>query len=546
MLASNFAKLIPPLRTLLESNRERASSRLKRVAAKNSLLYDPGLGRFGRMSSGIALQASIAESSWKNMSLSLLSAVELSRQLEAKEVSAADVMRSVLSRIESVEPDVQAFISLDEADDLVGRAEKIDQRRMRGEAIGPLSGLPIALKDNMCVKDKLTTCASKMLKEFKPPYSATVVERIEDADGIIIGKTNMDEFSMGSSTENSAFQVTRNPANLDYVPGGTSGGSAAAVVAHETILALGADTGGSVRQPAAFCGVVGLKPTYGRVSRYGLIAYASSFDQIGVLSKSVADCALTLQTIAGHDNRDSTSLDAPVPNYLESLSSDTKYRFGIPAEYFIEGVAPEVSAAVRHTIDQLQENGHSIVEVPMKHTPYALPTYYIVASAEASSNLARYDGCHFGYRSKQYADLDEMILTTRTEGFGAEVRRRIMLGAYVLSAGYKDAFYNKSLKVRRLIKDDFVEAFKQCDLLIHPITPTPAFRIGEKTDDPLTMYLSDVFSVIANLAGVPAISVPCGKADNGLPIGVQLVAPWLGEQQLLHAAQAIENCVGPA
>jgi len=413
---------------------------------------------------------------------------------------------------------------------------------MAGDAIGPLAGLPIALKDNLCVKDKLTTCASKMLEQFRPPYDATVVSKIEDADGIVIGKTNMDEFSMGSSTENSAFHVTRNPNNHEHVPGGTSGGSAAAVAAQEAILALGADTGGSVRQPAAFCGVVGLKPTYGRVSRYGLIAYASSFDQIGPLTKTVGDCALALQVIAGHDKRDSTSLDAPVPDYLASLNSETKFRFGIPQEYFIDGVSPEVSQAVRRTIQQLEQAGHSIVEVPMKHTSYALPTYYIVASAEASSNLARYEGCHYGFRAENYNDLNDMMLQTRNEGFGAEVQRRIMLGAYVLSAGYIDAFYNKALKVRRLIKEDFSEAFKQCDLLIHPITPTPAFRIGEKTDDPLTMYLSDVFSVIANLAGVPAISVPCGKSEDGLPIGVQLVAPWLDEPRLLEAAQAVESC----
>ncbi len=476
------------------------------------------------------------------MSLSLLSAVELSQKLEAKEVSSVDVMQSVLSQIDAVEKDVQAYISLEDADDLVKKAKKVDERRMAGDAIGPLAGLPIALKDNLCVKDKLTTCASKMLEQFRPPYDATVVSKIEDADGIVIGKTNMDEFSMGSSTENSAFHVTRNPNNHEHVPGGTSGGSAAAVAAQEAILALGADTGGSVRQPAAFCGVVGLKPTYGRVSRYGLIAYASSFDQIGPLTKTVGDCALALQVIAGHDKRDSTSLDAPVPDYLASLNSETKFRFGIPQEYFIDGVSPEVSQAVRRTIQQLEQAGHSIVEVPMKHTSYALPTYYIVASAEASSNLARYEGCHYGFRAENYNDLNDMMLQTRNEGFGAEVQRRIMLGAYVLSAGYIDAFYNKALKVRRLIKEDFSEAFKQCDLLIHPITPTPAFRIGEKTDDPLTMYLSDVFSVIANLAGVPAISVPCGKSEDGLPIGVQLVAPWLDEPRLLEAAQAVESC----
>jgi aspartyl-tRNA(Asn)/glutamyl-tRNA(Gln) amidotransferase subunit A len=408
-----------------------------------------------------------------------------------------------------------------------------------------LAGLPIAVKDVLCTKDTLTTCGSKILYNFKPPYDATAVAKIRAADGIIIGKTNMDEFAMGSSTENSAMKTTRNPRNTDCVPGGSSGGSAAAIAANECILAVGTDTGGSIRQPASFCGLTGIKPTYGRVSRYGLVAYGSSLDQAGPMTKDVADGALLLGVLSGHDKHDSTSLDAPVPDYLSEMNAapDAKFKIGIPKEYFGEGLDDEVRAAINTLIEKLKGAGHTIVDISLPHTEYAVPTYYIIACAEASSNLGRYDGAHYGYRCANATDIIDMFSRSRAEGFGTEVKRRIMLGTYVLSAGYYDAYYKKAAQVRTLISGDFQKAFKNVDVILHPVAPSPAFKIGEKTDNPLAMYLGDIYSVTANLAGVPAISLPCGETKDGLPIGVQLAANQLDEVTLLHAAKVVEDIV---
>jgi aspartyl-tRNA(Asn)/glutamyl-tRNA(Gln) amidotransferase subunit A len=416
----------------------------------------------------------------------------------------------------------------------------VDEKIGRGEAIAPLAGIPGALKDNMCVKGVRTTCGSKILTGFVPPYDATVTAKLAAQDTVIVGKTNMDEFAMGSSTENSAYFASRNPWDTDTVPGGSSGGSAAAVAAAEAIWALGSDTGGSIRQPAAYCGVVGLKPTYGRVSRYGLVAYASSLDQIGPITRDVTDAALVLNAISGHDHRDSTSIDAPVPDYTKALVGDLKgLKIGLPKEYFVAGMDPAVEKAIYQAIEQLKAMGADYKEVSMPHTEYARAAYYLVATAEARSNLARYDGVGFGHRGEGN-DIIAMYKRSRTEGFGEEVRRRIMLGTYALSSGYYDAYYLKALKVRTLIKQDFDKAFEKVDVLITPIAPTPAFKIGEKVDDPLAMYLEDVCTVPINLAGVPAISLPCGFKGQ-LPIGLQIIGRPLGEETILRAAYAFEQ-----
>ncbi|GAB4325645.1 MAG: Asp-tRNA(Asn)/Glu-tRNA(Gln) amidotransferase subunit GatA [Candidatus Sumerlaeia bacterium] len=477
---------------------------------------------------------------------------ELRDALLRGETSCVEIMRAALARIAERELQVGAFITLRPEDQLLAEAEAVDRRRRAGDRIGPLAGLPIAVKDNICTKGLLTTCASKILGNFVPPYDATVIEKIRAADGIIVGKTNCDEFAMGSSTENSAMKTTRHPLCPERVPGGSSGGSAAALAAGMVPLALGSDTGGSIRQPASFCGVTGLKPTYGRVSRYGLVAYGSSLDQIGPMARSVEDVALLLGVIAGHDERDSTSLAAPVPDYLAHLQAAPKdgrgaaLRFGVPREYFGEGLDAQVREAVVGLLERLRDEGHDVRDVSLPHTPYAVPTYYIIACAEASSNLARYDGAHYGYRCDGAEDIVEMFSRSRSEGFGAEVKRRIMLGTYVLSAGYYDAYYRKAAQVRTLIAGDFERAFADCDVILHPVAPTPAFRIGEKTSDPLAMYLGDIYSVTANLAGLPAISVPCGRTrEGGLPVGVQLAARHLDEPVLLRAARIIE-AMGPA
>ncbi len=475
------------------------------------------------------------------MKLAEMGAGQLKDLLATNKTSCREIMTSVLDEIDRREPDVQAYITLRDPGELLAEAEAVDVRRKRGEAVGPLAGLPIGIKDCLCTKGLITTCASRILEHFEPPYDATVVRKVREADGIVVGKTNMDEFAMGSSTENSAYKVTHNPHDLERVPGGTSGGSAAAVAANECIMALGSDTGGSVRQPASFCGVVGMKPTYGRVSRYGLVAYGSSLDQVGVLTKSMYDAALMMSVIAGHDRQDSTSLPADVPDYFAAMRSQAKYRIGVPHEYFAEGLDPEVRSTVENAIETLRLDGYEVVPINLPYTEYAVPTYYIIACAEASANLARYDGVRYGYRADGYKDVKEMYHLSRTQGFGAEVRRRIMLGTYVLSAGYYDAYYLKAQQVRTLIRRDFEKAFETCDIIMHPEAPTPAFKIGEHSDDPLAMYLGDIYSVIANLVGIPAISVPCGKTKNGLPIGVQLAAKPLAEPTIFTAAQRLET-----
>lgn len=473
------------------------------------------------------------------MELNKLTAHELQRKLLNKEVSAEEITTAVYSRIDAVEDRVRSYISLTREAAAI-QARKVDGKIRQGENLAPLSGIPGALKDNICTKGIKTTCGSKMLANFVPPYDATVANKLADQDTVIVGKANMDEFAMGSSCENSAFFSSRNPWDTNTVPGGSSGGSAAAVAAAEAVWALGSDTGGSIRLPAAYCGVVGLKPTYGRVSRYGLVAYASSLDQIGPITRDVTDCALVMNAIAGYDRRDSTSIDAPVPDYTKSLVQDIRgLKIGLPKEYFVAGMDPEVEKAIYQAIDQLKAMGADYKEVSMPHTEYALATYYLVATAEASSNLARYDGVGFGHRGEGN-DIIAMYKKSRTEGFGEEVKRRIMLGTYALSSGYYDAYYLKALKVRTLIKQDFDKAFDKVDVLITPIAPTPAFKIGENVDDPLAMYLQDVCTVPINLAGVPAISIPCGFKGQ-LPIGLQIIGRPLGEEAILRTAFAFEQ-----
>jgi aspartyl-tRNA(Asn)/glutamyl-tRNA(Gln) amidotransferase subunit A len=460
--------------------------------------------------------------------------------LAAGEFTSVGLVEAVLERIVATDNGVKAYLTLT-PEEALEQARAADHRRSQGEG-GPLLGIPLAIKDVLCTKGVPTTCGSRILENFVPPYDATAVAKLKAAGAVLLGKTNTDEFAMGSSTENSAFFTTRNPWDLDRVPGGSSGGSAAAVAADECLGALGTDTGGSVRQPAGLCGVVGLKPTYGRVSRYGLIAYASSLDQIGALAKDVTDAALLLGAVAGHDPRDSTSVDAPVPDYTAALTGEIKgVRVGVPKEYFIEGMQPEVEAAVRAAVDALADLGAEVREVSLPHTDYALPVYYLIAPAEASANLARYDGVRYGLRVDESGDLIETYKDTRGQGFGPEVKRRIMLGTYALSAGYYDAYYLKAQKVRTLIKGDFDAAFESVDVIVAPTSPTTAFRIGEKTDDPLQMYLSDVFTLSMNLAGNCGLSLPCGFDVGGLPIGMQIMGPPFGEEQVLRVAHAYER-----
>ena len=473
------------------------------------------------------------------MDLFRLKAHELQQKLSRREVSAVEITQSVLARADKVDSTIQSFITRT-PEAALAQAKRVDEKLARGESVSPLAGIPGALKDNMCTKGVKTTCASKILANFVPPYDATITEKLAAADAVIVGKANLDEFAMGSSTENSGFFVTRNPWDTERVPGGSSGGSGAAVAAGEAIWSLGSDTGGSIRLPAAYCGVVGLKPTYGRVSRYGLVAYASSLDQIGPFARDVRDCALVLGAISGHDRRDSTSIDAPVPDYTTKLAAGVKgLKIGLPREYFVAGMQPEVEAAIRRSIDELVKMGAELVEVSMPNTQYALATYYLIATAEASSNLGRYDGVGFGHRGEG-SDIVSMYKRSRAEGFGPEVQRRIMLGTYALSSGYYDAYYLKALKVRTLIKQDFDRAFGKVDVLIAPIAPTTAFKIGEKVEDPLAMYLVDVCTIPSNLAGVPALSLPCGFVE-GLPVGMQIIGPHLSEATLLQVAYTFEQ-----
>ncbi len=474
------------------------------------------------------------------MSLAGKTANQLHELLKRGETTATAIIESVYQQIEKVEPKVHAYVTLTK-ESAFQKAVEIDNEIKSGKPIQPLTGIPIAVKDVLCTKGVQTTCGSHILKGFIPPYTGTAVKKLEEQGTVMVGKVNMDEFAMGSSTETSYYGITHNPWNLDTIPGGSSGGSAAAMAADEGIIALGTDTGGSIRQPASCCGIVGLKPTYGRVSRFGLVAYASSLDCIGPMTKDITDAALIMNVIAGHDKMDSTSANVEVPDYTKSLVKDVKgMKLGIPKEYFIGGLDAGVEKAVKEAIKLLESLGATTVDISLPHTEYAVATYYLVATAEASSNLARYDGVKYGYRAKEYNDMIDMYMKTRSEGFGREVKRRIMLGTHVLSAGYYEAYYLKAQKVRTLIKQDFDEAFKECDVILTPTAPTPAFKIGEKMGDPLQMYLSDIFTISVNLGGIPAISMPCGFAD-GLPIGLQIMAKHFDEASIFRTAYTLEQ-----
>jgi aspartyl-tRNA(Asn)/glutamyl-tRNA(Gln) amidotransferase subunit A len=495
-----------------------------------------------------------------------LTAVELLEKLSAGEVTSVELTGAFLDRIQAVDGKVKAFLRVD-PDAALQRAAEIDGRRTAGKPLGRLAGLPVAIKDLLCTRGEPTTCASRMLEDFRPPYDATVITKLKAADAVLIGKTNMDEFAMGGSNENSAFFPTHNPWDLSRIPGGSSGGAAACVAARMAPLSLGTDTGGSIRCPAGLCGITGLKPTYGRVSRYGLVAFASSLDQIGPMAKTAEDAAILLEVLAGHDPLDSTSLDRPVPKYSETVRQPLEnLRIGLVREHFGDGLDAEVEAAVREAVRVYESLGATVKELSLPHGKYAVATYYVIAPCEASSNLARYDGVHYGHRTDEKAmaaELEEeaermhrqdasgtqnvdnalirMYRRSRAEGFGAEVKRRIMLGTYALSAGYYDAYYKKALQVRRLIAGDYERAFREVDLIVGPVTPTPAYKIGEKVDDPLSMYLFDLYTVSTNLAGIGAMSIPCGFSSSGLPIGLHLQAPPLAEERLLRGAYMFQQ-----
>lgn len=458
-----------------------------------------------------------------------------------KEITSLELTQAVLARIDEVEGDVQAYLTITR-EEALAQAKAVDEKIAKGEEIAFLEGIPGAIKDNICTKGIKTTCASKILQKFVPPYDATVMQKLEAQNTVVLGKTNLDEFAMGGSTENSAYHPTCNPWNTDCVPGGSSGGSAAAVAAGTAVWALGSDTGGSIRQPASFCGVVGMKPTYGRVSRYGLVAYASSLDQIGPITKDVTDCAHILNIIAGRDEMDSTSLDVQVPDFTKALVQDVKgLKIGLPKEYFVKGMDPEVEAAVKNGVKELEKLGAEVVEISLPNTDYAISTYYLIAPAEAATNLARYDGVSYGERAEDAADLVEMMTKTRTQYLGEEVKRRIMIGNYALSAGYYDAYYLKALKVRRLVKEDYDKAFKDVDVIICPAAPSVAYKIGEKISNPLEMYLQDACTVPLNLAGLPGISIPCGYNKDKMPIGMQIIGKALDEETILRVAYTYEQ-----
>ncbi len=466
-----------------------------------------------------------------------LTAHQLKEKIEKNQAKPSQITEDILKRIKATNTKTNSYILVNERE-----ARKASKALDGADAQRPLSGIPVVIKDNICVKDEETTCSSKILKGFKPPYDATVIKKLKDARAVLTGKANMDEFAFGSSCETSCYGPTRNPWDLERIPGGSSGGSAASVASGQAVMALGSDTGGSIRQPAAMCGVVGLKPTYGRVSRYGLIAFASSLDQIGPLTKDVEDAALVLGVIAGYDEMDSTSVDTKVPDYKKSLVKDIKgLRIGIPKEYFIEGIEPEVLKAVKDAIRLLESMGAVVKDVSLPHTEYAVSTYYIIAPAEASSNLARFDGVQYGFRAKNPKDLIDMYIQTRSQGFGDEAKRRILLGTYVLSSGYYEAYYLKAQKVRTRIREDFSKVFGSVDCIVTPTSPTTAFKIGEKTEDPLSMYLSDIFTIPANLAGVPAMSIPCGFTKRDLPIGLQILADAFKEEVIFNVAYAYEQ-----
>ena len=463
-------------------------------------------------------------------------------RMHKRDVTCVEVVESHLKAIRQRDPSIHAFLHVDE-EDALRQATAIDAKRNSGQPMGLLAGIPVAIKDVLCTKGQPTTCGSRMLKTFVPPYDACAITKLRQADAVLIGKTNMDEFAMGSSGENSAFGPTRNPWDVDRIPGGSSSGSAAAVAARMAPLSLGSDTGGSIRQPAALCGIVGMKPTYGRVSRYGLVAYASSLDQIGPFATDIQGAATLLEAISGHDPRDSTSVNQPATPFSQLFDQPLAgLRIGVPVEYFSAGLDSEIEASVRQALKIYESLGAQLKEIHLPHSKYAIATYYLVATSEASSNLARYDGVHYGHRAENSgSSLVEMYEASRAEGFGDEVKRRIMLGVFSLSAGYADQFYTKALQVRRLIRNDFDAAFQQVDVIAGPVTPTPAFKIGEKTSDPLAMYLSDIYTISANLAGIPGLSLPCGLTTEGLPIGLQLLAPPFEEVRLLQAARMLER-----
>ncbi|MEG6616135.1 Asp-tRNA(Asn)/Glu-tRNA(Gln) amidotransferase subunit GatA [Peptococcaceae bacterium 1198_IL3148] len=474
------------------------------------------------------------------MSLNQMTAHQLHQLMVNKEVSAEEITTAVYKRIDAVEEKVKSFITLTK-EQALETARNVDKQIAAGEKLSPLAGIPVAVKDNICITGVSTTCASKMLADYVPPFDATVIEKLNAVGAVMVGKTNMDEFAMGSSTETSTMHTTYNPWDTDRVPGGSSGGSAAAVAADQCIVALGTDTGGSIRQPAAFCGVVGIKPTYGAVSRYGAVPYASSLDQIGPLTKDVTDGALMLNAICGHDHRDSTSAQYDVPDYTKYLENNVQgLKIGIPKEYMAAGLGANVRQVIEGAVATLANLGAEVEEVSLPHIKYALPAYYLIATAEASSNLARFDGVGFGYRDTDADDILQMFIKSRSEGFGEEVKRRIMLGTYALSAGFYDAYYLKALKVRTLIKQDFDQVFEKYDLILSPTTPTPAFKVGENIDDPIKMYLQDIFTSSVNLAGVPSICLPCGFVD-GLPVGMQLIGKPFGEGTMLRAAYTFEQ-----
>ncbi|HTV49105.1 MAG TPA: Asp-tRNA(Asn)/Glu-tRNA(Gln) amidotransferase subunit GatA [Phycisphaerae bacterium] len=473
--------------------------------------------------------------------LTTLTARELRDKIATREVTSTEATAAVFDAITKFNPVLHAFNSTFH-EQAMEQAKKIDNQIAAGKKLGPLAGVPVAIKDNICTTFGTTTCSSKMLENFRSPYDATVIEKLRAAGAVFVGKTNLDEFAMGSSTENSAFGPTHNPWNTKCVPGGSSGGSAAAMAAGLCFAALGSDTGGSIRQPASLCGIVGLKPTYGLVSRYGLVAFASSLDQIGPMTRTVGDAALVLQTIAGHDPLDSTSWPEPVEDYLSELDKPMEtVRIGLPAEFGGEGTSAEVAAAIKNAVDFYAAQGAKIVPVNLPHTRYGIAAYYVIAPAEASSNLARYDGVHYGHRTANPEDLYDLYAASRAEGFGPEVQRRIMLGTYALSSGYYDAYYLRALKIRQLIKRDFDEAFKLCDFIVCPTSPTTAFEIGSKSGDPLQMYLCDVFTVTCNIAGIPGLNLPCGFSADGLPIGLQLLGPTFSEKRMLRLAHQYEK-----
>lgn len=479
------------------------------------------------------------------MSLMSLTAVELAKKIKAGETTAVEAAKDALAQIKEKEESIHSYVTvLDEAQ-ILEKAGEVQKKIEAGELTGPLAGVPVAIKDNMCTEGILTTCSSKILGNFVPTYSSEAVKKLEEAGVVLIGKTNMDEFAMGSTTETSAYGVTRNPHNTDHVPGGSSGGSCAAVAAEECSFALGSDTGGSIRQPSSFCGVTGIKPTYGTVSRYGLIAYGSSLDQIGPVAKDVTDCATILEAISSYDKKDSTSVQRKELDFTSALVKDVKgMKIGIPKDYFGEGLDPQVKEAVLKAAKVLEEQGAIVEEFDLSLVEYAIPAYYVIASAEASSNLSRFDGVKYGYRTKEYEGLHNMYKKTRSEGFGPEVKRRIMLGSFVLSSGYYDAYYLKALRTKALIKKAFDEAFSKYDVILSPAAPTTAPKIGESLKDPIKMYLGDIYTISVNLAGLPGMTVPCGKDDKGLPIGVQLIGDCFQEKKIIKAAYTYEQCAG--